>query len=81
MPRGHPKTLREGYARINSKKDTQCLWAERKALLQLKSDNELAHFLLGLVEMPVPFNGHKFLQDTEPFNKNSQGRVSISILQ
>ena len=44
MPLGCPKTLREGYAHIKLQKDTHCLWAERKALLQLKSDNELARF-------------------------------------
>ena len=51
MPRGRPKTLREGYMRIKLQKDTHCLWTERKALLQLKSDNELARFLLDLAEV------------------------------
>ena len=56
MPRGRPRTLREDYARIKLQKDMHRLWAERKALLQLKSDDELAHFLLGLEEVPAPFN-------------------------
>ena len=71
MPLGRPKTLREGYARIKLQKDTHRLWAERKALLQLKSNNELARFLLGLVEVPALFNSDKFSQDTEPFNNSS----------
>ena len=54
---------------IKLQKVTHRLWAERKALLQLKSDDELAHFLLGLVEVPAPFNSDEFLQDTEPFTE------------
>ena len=54
-------------------KDTHRLWAERKAILQLKSDDELVRFLLGFVEVPAPFNSDKFLQDTEPFH----GGVSV----
>ena len=71
MPLGRPKTLREGYTCIKLQKDTHRLRAERKALLQLKSDNELARFLLGLVEVPTPLNSDEFLQDTELFNNSS----------
>ena len=77
MPRGRPKTLRESYVCIKLQKDMHCLWAERKELLQLKSNDELAHFLL---EVPAPFNSDEFSRDTEPFNSNSQGRASASIL-
>ena len=40
MPHGHPKTVRENYTR----KDTHRSWVERKAVLQLNSDDEVAHF-------------------------------------
>ena len=86
MPRGRPKTVREGYIRIKLQKDTHCSWVERKVLLQLKSDDELAHFLLDLAEVPAPravpliqFNSDEYLQDTGPFNSNSQGRASLEI--
>ena len=46
MPRGHPATGQEEYMWIKLHKDMHCLWTERKQLLQLKSDNEVAlHFL------------------------------------
>ena len=79
MPRGRPKTLREDYTRIKLQKDTHRSWAKRKVLLQLKSDDELARFLLGRVEVPAPFNSDEYLQDTEPFSSNSQGRASLNI--
>ena len=64
-----PKTLREGHARIKLQKDMHRLWGERKALFQLKSDDELACFLLGLVKVPMPFISDEFSQDTEPFTE------------
>ena len=83
--RGRPKIVREGYIRIKLQKDTHCSWVERKVLLQLKS-NELARFLLDLAEVPEPraapliqFNSDEYLQDTGPFNSNSQGRASLEI--
>ena len=54
MSRGRPRTVREDYTRIKLQKDTHRLWVERKAALQLNSDDELARLLLGLAEMPVP---------------------------
>ena len=86
MPRGRPKTVREGHIRIKLQKDTHCSWVERKVLLQLKSDDELARFLLDLAEVPAPraapliqFNSDEYLQDTGSFNSNSQGRASLEI--
>ena len=46
MPRGRPATGREEYMRIKLHKDTHLLWIEKKKALQLKSDNELALYLL-----------------------------------
>ena len=69
--------------RIKLQKDTHCLWTERKVLLQLKSDDELAHFLLDLAEVSarplIRFNSDEYLQDTGPFSSNSQGRASLDI--
>ena len=46
MPRGHPATGQEEYMCIKPHKDMHCFWTERKRLIQLKSDNEVAlHFL------------------------------------
>ena len=46
IPRGHPRNVRDAYVRIKLQKDTHHLWAERKTMLCLKSDNELARQLL-----------------------------------
>ena len=48
MPHGRPSTGREEYAYVKLKKDTHLLWTERKRTLHLKSDNELALYLLDL---------------------------------
>ena len=53
MPRGRPATGREEYMRIKLHKDTHRLWSERKQVLQLKSDNELALHLLNLPSVSV----------------------------
>ena len=80
VPRGHPKTVREGYMRIKLQKDTHCLWTERKVLLQLNSDDELARFLFDLAEVSarplIQFKSDEYLQDTGPFSSNSQGRAT-----
>ena len=62
-----PKNIKGRLCAYQTSKDTHHLWAERKALLQLKSDNELACFLLGLVEVPALFNSDKFSQDHRTF--------------
>ena len=59
MPRGCPATGREEYMRIKLHKDTYHLWNERKRILQLKSDNELALHLLEL-----PRGSHSAVRDT-----------------
>ena len=68
---------------IKLQKDTHCLWTEKKVLLQLKSDDELARFLLNLAEVSarplIQFNSDEYLQDTGPFSSNSQGRASLDI--
>ena len=43
---GHPSTGREEYTRVKLKKDTHLLWTERKHTLHLKSNNELALYLI-----------------------------------
>ena len=48
MPCGRPATRREEYMRIKLHRDMHCLWIERKRVLQLRSDNELALHLLDL---------------------------------
>lgn len=49
MPRGLLATGREECMRIKLYKDTNRLWTERKRILQLRSDNELA---LHLPDLP-----------------------------
>ena len=48
MPHGHPRTGNEEYIRVKLRKCTHLLWTERKRALHLKSDNELARYLLNL---------------------------------
>ena len=59
MPRGCPATGREEYMRIKLHKDMHHLWNERKRILQLKSNNELALHLLEL-----PKGSHSAVRDT-----------------
>ena len=46
IPRGHPRSVRDTCVRIKLQKDTHHLWAEKKTILRLKSDDELARQLL-----------------------------------
>ena len=46
IPHGHPRNVRDAYVRIKLQKDTHHLWAERKMMLCLKSDDELVRHLL-----------------------------------
>ena len=48
MLRGRPRTANEEYIRVKLRKCTHLLWTERKCALHLKSDNELACYLLNL---------------------------------
>ena len=46
IPHGRPRNVRDDYMRIKLQKDMHRLWAKRKMMLHLKSNNELAHQLL-----------------------------------
>ena len=41
IPRSRPRNVRGAYVHIKLQKDTHHLWAERKRMLRLKSDDEL----------------------------------------
>ena len=48
MLRGRPKTGNEEHIRIKLRKCIHSLWTKRKHAVYLKSNNELAHYLLNL---------------------------------
>ena len=60
---GCPKTLRED---VQTPKTTHIVCGQKGK--HYFSYNELARFLLALVEVPAPFNSDEFSQDTGPFN-------------
>ena len=53
IPCGRPRNVRDAYVRIKLQKDTHHLWAERKTMFCLESDNELARHLLSLSIAPA----------------------------
>lgn len=50
MPLGRPRTGRASYVRIKLRQVTHTSWVEMKNSLRLKSDDELASYLLATIE-------------------------------
>ena len=67
--------MRERYIYVhvsNFRKIRIVIWAERKVTLQLKSNDELACILLGVLEVPTPLLNSD-LQDTGTLSSSNQG--------
>ena len=65
MPRGRPSKGRQMYIRIKLKTTTHSSWTTRKKSLGMKSDDELARYLLDNSVLDGSFNGGGYSADQQ----------------